>query len=213
MTSVFPVLVGCRHVESDTARSLREKSIRYLFAVSFPIAVGLFIAAPPVLHWLYGDGFEPSVGVLKILVWTIPLVSLWSVLWRVLSARGEHGATLQSQIVTLVFRGLAGYVAIHFLASVGAAISAVASMLLLDLLLAHQVRRDGSHLSLVRLSGRLALAAVAMGFIAMLLHDHLQLWVLVFISAATYAAMIFLFRAFSAEDLIMLRNLWNARST
>jgi O-antigen/teichoic acid export membrane protein len=213
MTSVFPVLVRYHHAGSDAARSLRERSIRYLFAVSFPIAVGLFIAARPVLHWLYGDGFEPSVGVLKILVWTIPLVSLWSVLWRVLSARGEHGATLHSQIVTLFFRALAGYVAIHFLASIGAAISAVASMLLLDLLLAHQVRRDGSHLSLARLSGKLALAAVAMGAVTMLLHDHLQLWVLAFVSAAAYAAMIFLFRAFPAEDLIMLRNLWNARST
>jgi hypothetical protein len=86
-------------------------------------------------------------------------------------------------------------------------------MLLLDLLLAHQVRRDGSHLSLARLSGRSALAAAAMGVITMLLHDHLQLWVLAFVSAATYAAMIFLFRAFSAEDLVMFRNLWNARST
>jgi O-antigen/teichoic acid export membrane protein len=213
MTSVFPVLAGYHHAGSDAARSLRERSIRYLLAVSFPIAVGLFIAARPVLHWLYGDGFGPSVVVLKILVWTVPLVSLWSVLWRVLSARGEHGATLQSQIVTLLFRGLAGYAGIHFLASVGAAISAVASMLLLDLLLAHQVRRDGSHLSLARLSGRSALAAAAMGIITVLLNDHLQLWVLAFVSAATYAAMIFFFRAFSAEDLIMLRNLWNARST
>jgi peptidoglycan biosynthesis protein MviN/MurJ (putative lipid II flippase) len=146
-------------------------------------------------------------------VWTIPLVSLWAVLWRVLSARGEHGAALESQVLTLLFRLAVGYFAIRSFASVGAAISATASMLVLDLFLVYQVRRDGSRLRFGRLAGRSALAAVGMGLITLLLRDHLQLWALVFISTAAYVAMIFVFKAFSREDFSLFRTLWQVRST
>jgi len=214
MTNVFPLLSsGYRAGSQEETHVLRERSIKYLLALSSPLAVGLFVTARPVLHWLYGDGFESSVVVLKILVWTIPLGSLWSVLWRVLSARGEHGAALESQIVTLLFRLAAGYLVIRSFASLGAAVSTTASMLALDLLLAYRVRRDGSQLRFVRLAGRTALAAAGMGVITLLLRDHLQLWALACVSAAAYVTMIFLVKAFSKEDFSLFRNLWHARTT
>jgi len=207
MTNVFPVMSSYYHAGNEATHVLRERSIKYLLALSFPLAIGLFVSARPVLHWLYGDSFESSVTVLKVLVWTIPLGSVWSVLWRVLSARGEHGAALQSQIVTLLFRLAAGYLAIRSFASLGAAISTAASMFVLDLLLVYQVRRDGSHLRFVRLAGRSALAGVGMGVVMLLLRDHLQLWVLACISVVAYVAMIVLLRAFSKDDFTLFRTL------
>ena len=150
---------------------------------------------------------------LKILVWTIPLGSLWSVLWRVLSARGEHGAALESQIVTLLFRLAAGYVAIRSFASLGAAITTTASMLVLDLLLVYRVRRDGSDFTFFRLAARSALAALGMGVVTLLLRGHLQLWALACVSTVAYAAMIVLVKAFSKEDFALFRTLWHARAT
>jgi O-antigen/teichoic acid export membrane protein len=213
MTNVFPVLSSYYRSGNKETHLLRERSIKYLLALSFPLTAGLFITARPVLHWLYGDGFESSVVVLKILVWTIPLGSLWAVLWRVLSARGEHGAAFEGQIITLLCRLALGYVAIRSFASIGAAISTSVSMLVLDLLLAYRVRRDGTHLRFVRLAARSALAAVGMGLITLILRDHLQLWMLVFVSTAVYVAMILLLRGFSKEDVTLFRTLWRARTT
>lgn len=213
MTNVFPVLSSYYQSGNEGRHALREKSIKYLLALSFPITVGLFITARPVLHWLYGDGFDSSVAVLKVLVWTIPLGSLWAVLWRVLSARGQHGDTLKSQSVTLLFRLAAGYFLIRSFASLGAAISTTASLLVLDLLLTYHVRRDGSHLRFVQLAGRSALAAVGMGVITVLLRDYLELWALACVSTVAYVAMIFLLKAFSKEDFGVFRTLWQVGST
>jgi O-antigen/teichoic acid export membrane protein len=208
MTTIFPLLSNYYHTGDDRTHVVRQKSIKYLLAISFPVTAGLFITAPTVLRWLYGSGFESSVVLLRVLVWTIPLGSLWAVLWRVLSARGEHGATFRSQFVTLVVRLTVGYVLIRSFASLGAAISTSASVLALDLLLGYQVRRDGSRVTFVRLAWRSALAAASMGIITLLLRDHFPLWIVVGISAAVYSVMTFLLKTFSEDDFSDVRRLW-----
>jgi O-antigen/teichoic acid export membrane protein len=212
MTTVFPLLSNYYHAGDERIHVVRQKSIKYLLAISFPVTAGLFIMAPTVLHWFYGKGFEASALVLRVLVWTIPLGSLWAVLWRVLSARGEHGATFKSQLVTLIVRLAVGYFLIRSFASLGAAISTSLSMLALDLLLEYQVCRDGSRLTFVRLAWRPALAAASMGVITLLLRDHFPLWAVVGISAVAYSLMIFLLKTFSEDDLSHLRKLWSIGS-
>jgi O-antigen/teichoic acid export membrane protein len=208
MTTVFPLLSNYYHTGNEKTHVVRQKCIKYLLAISFPVTAGLFITAPTVVHWLYGNGFQQSVLPLRVLVWTIPLGSLWAVLWRVLSARGEHGATFKSQLVTLVVRLAIGYVLIRSFASLGAAISTSASMLALDLLLEYQIRRDGSRLTFVRLAWRSAVAAASMGVITLLLRDHFPLWLVVGISAVAYSVMTLLLKTFSEDDLANVRKLW-----
>jgi O-antigen/teichoic acid export membrane protein len=214
MISVFPVLTSYCHAQGgEKILVIREKSIKYLLAISLPIAAGLFVAARPVLQRLYGAGFESSVAVLRVLVLTIPLVSLWAVLWRVLSARGEHGAAFGSQVVSLLVRFALGYVLIRSFASVGAAISATVAMLVLDLLLVYQVQRDGSRLRILRLAGRSALATASMAVVTLLLRDHLKFWVVVSVSAAAYITMMVVLKTFSEDDFTLFRSVWRVENT
>lgn len=212
MTTLYPLLSNYYHTGDERTHVVRQKSIKYLLAISLPVTAGLFVTAPQVLHWLYGNGFESSVMLLRILVWTIPLGSLWAVLWRVLSARGEHGATFKSQFVTLLVRLIVGYFLIRSFASLGAAISTSASMLALDLLLEYEVRRDGSRLTFLRLAWRSGLAAASMAVITLLLRGYFPLWLVVAVSAAAYGVMTFLLKTFSEDDFTHVRKLWSVGS-
>ena len=213
MTTLYPVLSNYYHVGDERRHLLRQKSIKYLLAVSFPLTAGLLIVARPTLHLLYGPAFGPSVVVLRILVWTIPLGSLWAVLWRVLSARGEHGEAFESQAITLLIRLILGYAVIRMFGSVGAAISTSVSAVALDWLLISRVRRDGSRLEFLSVAGRSAAAAMCMAVITVALQSYLQLWALICVSAAAYVVMMLMFRAFSEDDYILFRTLWRVRST
>jgi O-antigen/teichoic acid export membrane protein len=213
MTSVYPILTKYHHSGDARAHRVRSKSIKYMLAWSFPVTVGMFMLARPILQLLYGSGFGPSVPVLRILVWMIPLSSLLTVVWRVLSARGDQEDVFSMQIVSLLARFGAGYLFIRWFASLGAAISSTAGGLLLVALCVYQLRRDGTRLNFLPLTGRLALAAAGMAVVTFILQKHANFWVVVPAGAASYVAMVLLFKAFSDEDFSTFRRIWRVQST
>ncbi len=213
MTSVFPLLSNFYHGGDQRTVVIREKSIKYLLAISFPVMAGLFITAHPVLRLLYGSGFSASVTPLRILTFTIPLGSLWAVLWRVLSARGEHDATFKSQAIALVARLVVGYFVIRLFASTGAAISSVVGAVIIDVLLTYHIRRDGTRLGFRRLIGRWAIATLAMAAVTTILQQYLRLWAVIPASVVVYLGAAVILRAFSEDDVLLFRTIWRVRST
>jgi O-antigen/teichoic acid export membrane protein len=213
MNNVYPVLSNYYHTGDPRAHRVRSKSIKYMLAWSFPVTVGMFVLARPILHLLYGSGFGASVPVLRVLVWTIPVSTLWNIIWRVLSARGDHGDVFRMQVISLVARLAGGYLLIRWLAAFGAAISSVSSGLLLLSLVIYQLRRDGTRLNFVRLTGRLALAAAVMAVVTFVLMGHVNFWVSLVVAAVSYSTMALLFKAFSREDFSTFRKIWRVQST
>jgi O-antigen/teichoic acid export membrane protein len=213
MANVYPLLSKYHHAGDLRAHSVRAKSIKYMLAWSFPITAGMFILARPMVKLLYGSGFEASVPALRVLVWCIPLATLWNILWRVISARGEHGDVFGSQIITMLVRFGGGYVLIRLFGSLGAAFSCTISALVLVLLGIHKLRSDGTRLNFLPLTGRFALAAAGMAGVTFVLQNHLNFWVLVPVGFASYVVMVLLFKAFSPDDFSTFRRLWRVQST
>jgi O-antigen/teichoic acid export membrane protein len=213
MANVYPLLSKYHHAGDLRAHSVRAKSIKYMLAWSFPITAGMFILARPMVKLLYGSGFEASVPALRVLVWCIPLATLWNILWRVISARGEHGDVFGSQIITMLVRFGGGYVLILLFGSLGAAFSCTISALVLVLLGIHKLRSDGTRLNFLPLTGRFALAAAGMAGVTFVLQNHLNFWVLVPVGFASYVVMVLLFKAFSPDDFSTFRRLWRVQST
>lgn len=213
MANVFPVLAQSYQAADQKAQLILDRSIKYLLAVSLPLAAGIFVAAQPIVRLIYGPGFEPSVVAVRLLAWQIPLVCLFAVLWRVLVARGQPDQLLRAQAVTTFGRLAGGCWLISSFASLGAAITTPVSALLFNVLLAYYVRRDGTRLRLFRLGWRLALAAFGMAVLIWPLSRQLQLWVLVPLAAAIYAALFILLRAFSPDDYDLFRKLWGSGMT
>ncbi len=86
-------------------------------------------------------------------------------------------------------------------------------MLAIDLLLAYYVRRNGTRIALVRLSGRSMLATTGMAAIMYILDDRMPMWVVLVASAIAYTALVLAARVFSAEDLGLVQKLWQVGGT
>ncbi|MGE0822337.1 MAG: flippase [Candidatus Binatia bacterium] len=207
MVNVFPVLSRSYHVTDDKAQEIQERSVKYLLALSFPVAVGLTVAATPIVQLFYGPEFAPAITILQILAWNVPLYCLNSVLWRVLVARGQQDLNVRVQSITAVTRLTAGGMLIAAFGALGAAITAVANLFLHNRLLAFYLKRDGVRLPTWRLTWRFALAASIMGVMVLACREHVHLGVLVPLAATLYVVLIVVCRAISAEELAFFRRL------
>ena len=207
MTNVFPVLARC-HSAADRVQSrfVLEKSIKYLLAVALPLMTGIFVTARPIVHLLYGDSFASTVLLLRIMSACIPLTFLFEVLWRLLAARDLQNLMLRAQVVSTVARLAGGYVLIGWLGGLGAAISTLSILLLHDLLLAFYVRRDGTELGILRLSGRFSLAALGMAVITGIFLNRSPLIFLIPLAVACYGVVTLSLRGLSKEDFEFFRN-------
>ncbi len=70
--AVYPVMSRLFHdSSSESLTMLYERYFKYMLIVGIPLGVGTSILAKQVILLLYGTGYEPSITVLQILVWTI----------------------------------------------------------------------------------------------------------------------------------------------
>jgi O-antigen/teichoic acid export membrane protein len=214
MTNIFPALSRSYHHLREKAQLIQEKSIKYLLALSLPLAAAMTVAAEPIIQLMYGPSFHESVLVLRILAWNLPIYCLNGLLWRVLVARGEQSANVRVQVITAVTRLASGYALISGFGILGAAATSVANLLLHNHLLSLYIKRDGTCLRPVLLGWRFAVIALSTGVFMYALIGQIDLWILAPIAAVGYLLLTCLFKAFSGEDLILFWRLipsWMAR--
>jgi len=207
MTVVFPILSAAYQESRPRAVAIQNRSLKYMLAIAFPLAVGFAIAADALVQ-LYGDGFQESAQALRLLAWSVPIVYCNMVLWRILLARGSRRVVLRGQFIADMSAVLLALLLTPWLGYLGAAWAYLGSAVVYLLYHAYYVRRDKTPLPLVRLGSRFALAAAMMGILIWMFAPWVQLWLLVPLSAAVYAALVVLLRAFSPEEWQLLRKLF-----
>jgi O-antigen/teichoic acid export membrane protein len=208
MTNVYPVLSQyARDADHEASKRMLNRSIKFLFALSLPLAVGIFAAARPITLVLYGPALEPSINALKIMAWTIPLTFVSSVLWRALAASGDQRLVLRAQLIMMFMRFGGGYLMIAWLASLGAAIETSVSLAVFNLMLEYYIWRNGISLRVLQLNWRLCVCALLMGTAIYGFVDRLPLWLIVPFAACLYGVLGLMLKAWTPEDVTLLRGL------
>jgi PST family polysaccharide transporter len=77
---VGPRIAGLLAEDAPTAFRTARWSLIVTPGLFLGLAAGLWIAAPVLVRWLVGEGFEDAVGVLRTLVFILPLVAASQVL-------------------------------------------------------------------------------------------------------------------------------------
>jgi O-antigen/teichoic acid export membrane protein len=77
MGTVLPALALHWAVSRPRFTATFKGAFRYLTMLGLPLAAGGTICADKLVHFLYGSQYQPSVGVLRILIWTV-VFSFWN---------------------------------------------------------------------------------------------------------------------------------------
>jgi O-antigen/teichoic acid export membrane protein len=183
-----------------------------------PITVGTALLAHQFIDAIYGSQFEPSIGVLQIMVFMLPAVSFSVLANQVLIANNRQLAWTKVTIAAAIINPLLNLILIPLFQSrtgngaIGAAISLLATevgMALAGLYLLPPIL-DASSLS------RLLRAVAATGGMALAVWMSTGMGVLiaVAIGGIVFATLAIAFKLFTAEERAILRRItlrlfWN----
>jgi O-antigen/teichoic acid export membrane protein len=169
--AVYPVLA--RHLgQTDAVRSVFERAIKLVIAVTLPAALVTAVLARPIIDLLYGSEFEPSVRALQLLAAAIVLCSVNHVTAVLLLA--EHRERTIAVVYAIVSAAniVANFALIPTYSLNAAALNTTLSEVLLSALMLGYLHRHRIALDWRRvLTGPLA-AGVPAAAVLLALRDH-----------------------------------------
>ena len=199
----FPALVGGGRAAE--LAGLHATAMRYLVLLGAPLAVGLAVTAPGVIHVLYGPAYAPAAPVLAVLaLGSLPAFAAGASP-AVLHATKRQDRLLRQGVLAAVVDVVMAIALIPLAGALGAALASVVAQALGSLLaIRAAVRIAGAGVPAAALA-RIVVAAVLMGIVAAVpmvaLGGVSGLACAVAVGAAAYPLALRALRALTAEDL------------
>jgi O-antigen/teichoic acid export membrane protein len=157
--AVFPrVSRAYGSVAHDELTSLYHRSLRFAVLLALPSAVGIWLIAPDLVPWLFGEAFGESVWLLRLLAPLLVLECLRSLIAVFLTGCDRQTARTRREWLAAGVALAANLVLISTIGTVGAAIATVTAELVLVVLMAAHL---APLLGWPQIGSRLAMGGVA----------------------------------------------------
>ncbi|HEX2986969.1 MAG TPA: flippase [Chloroflexota bacterium] len=170
--ALFPLLSQYAHGARNSLARAYGLAIKLLVMASLPICVGTTLIAPQIILLFAGEQYLPHSAVaLQILIWFLPFSFVNGVTQYLLIAINQQRFITLSFVVAALFNVGANLLLIPALGYVGAALTTVASELVLMVPFWYCVRRHVPPIPVLSLAWRPVVASAAMGLEVWLLQD------------------------------------------
>jgi len=133
LQAFFPLIAQL--ATSDRRRFIKTTTVmnRYLLSAGAYLTGAFFVFAPELVHLIFGASYTPAVPVLRILAFAVMATFLSSAPAIALIALGKQGARARASVLVLVFNAICAFILIPAYGAQGAAVSMVATFMLLAL--------------------------------------------------------------------------------
>jgi O-antigen/teichoic acid export membrane protein len=205
-TAAFPLIARLYVHARDTFHQVNIQSTKFILAAMLPVAVGITLAAPHIVTFVFDREYADSIAVLQILAWLLIPQFLNPFLSHVLFARGEQGRSLVVAVVALAAFLAAASLLIPGRGAVGAAwASLIAATTALGGYLAFVAAGKNGRTVLAMLSRQAVAAGILCGFILLVKGSGVILTLVA--GGALYAASLILLRIVQSADFKLLQEL------
>ncbi len=177
--------------------------LNYLLLAAFPIAIGIAVLARPIILFLYGASYEPSILPLQILIVSLIFSFASFPLGALLNACNRQAT--QTAIVgsVMVVNILMNVALIPVMGATGAAIAACTGNVVLAVLGYVFAARVTTmpHMTLMSQAFRIAVSAGAMGLILFFTQSYMPVPISILFGACIYVLALFATRAMTKPAL------------
>ena len=110
--------------QMEEFRKLSQKAVDFVFALSFPIFLGLIVSAPILIRLFCGPSYEPAISTLQIISPILLFIALSNVLGiQILYPQGKENIVIKCTIFGAITNFTLNLILIPFMANDGAAIA------------------------------------------------------------------------------------------
>lgn len=214
---LFPVMSKFFVSSRNSLKITLEKSIKYVFIIAFPIAIGITLLGDNFILLLYKEEFLLSVIALQILIWYIPIRFINCITSISLAAMDKAWIRTNAAIVCSFFNIGVNLVLIPMYSFKGAAIATILTEILLFATYFYFIRKYlyqriiSFNIKTLKNYAKIIVSGLLMGgFIYFiknidLILDIIYLVILVFLSSIIYFGALYILKGFSKEDKNILK--------
>ena len=139
-------------------------SFRFVFAIGLPMAVGCMLILSRFVPIFYGEGFEPVIPIISILVFMFPVLGCSNVIGiQLLVPTGREKLLTASVVVGACVNVVLNLFLIYFFAAKGAALASVIAELAVTAVQFWFVRKEVKLSKVLKIFARYALFTLIMG--------------------------------------------------
>ncbi len=207
-TAFFPIISGLYESRSASFQYACKKSLQYMLVATIPITVIITLMADKLFYFTFGAGFEQSANVLRVLIWIIIPYSMSQVFAYALLASNNQRIDLQVNAIALLCNAILTFVLINQYSYIGAAIAALASILIyvglqMPFVFKNVIKFDFKNIGTIL--GKLIVSSAAMLLIIILL-NRIYFIGLAILAIGIYFSLLYIFKTFSEEDLAFIKS-------
>lgn len=202
--TVFPIFSRHYGISKESLQVSVEKSFRFLFTLSLPIAVGLFVTSDMIIKGFYTNDFLNSIVVLRLISIVLFFVFINYLSSIVLAAMDRQHLHFYCTVIGVLVNVTLNLVLIPRFAHVGASVATFTTQFMMFFIYGFMVLRNLSIRGDVKFIVKVGASCLLMGAIVALLRSF-PLVVCVIVGVLVYVSFLFVFRTFSNEELSFLK--------
>jgi len=210
-TSLYPSLAHEIAGSVQPLPGICGRMLRYLMALSLPIAIGTWVLADRIVPFLFTDGYLPTIQALQIVIWVTPLMFASELLGYVVVVGDNERRAARAIVVSTAFSVGLNLMLVPRFGFLAAALTTVLTEAVLVGQYAWMLRALLGQIAWQKALLRPLAAAVAMGGLVFLLRD-LPLPVSVAAGALAYGGLLLMLGVLGREELRFARSLIPART-
>lgn len=207
--SIYPAF--CKYFVQSKEKLARSftKSMYYLMILALPTSVGVIVLAEKIIGPVFGFEYAPAVLPLQIMMAALVLVFISFPIGALLNACNRQTRQTVHLGIVAVFNIVINIFLIIWLSYVGAAISVLLSMLLLNVLgiiVVEKITAYDKKYLIVSLI-RILFSCLVMGIIVLLLKNYFHFLLVSAIGALIYFIILYLIKGFTKDDILQIKTL------
>jgi O-antigen/teichoic acid export membrane protein len=210
MMSLFPLMSGYFETSRNKLIKSYHLSIKYLFIITLPIAIGTTLIADKIILLIYDSPFADSATVLQILIWALVLNSVNFVLSNVLTSINQQKLITVSVALCAIVNVILNFILIPIFKCDGAAIATVMTNVVLFTASFYFVAKHFQILPLHKIIIKPLISGLIMGVFVYYFID-LDIFFLVCLAGFIYFISLFALNTFSEEDWNIIKKIVSMR--
>lgn len=131
MVALFPTLTKIYSEDYERFKKAYLKSLGVIAIWSIPASILISLSSPILIPFIFGDKYDQAIQVLRILIFTVPFISMWALLYKILLIMNRQKDYLFISMIGAVSSIILNFILIPQLGLTGAAWAAVVTQFLL----------------------------------------------------------------------------------